>query len=159
DLVNIALPAEFAHARRWLETLGAPADVSVVPGNHDAYVAAARPHRDRHWWPFMAGDGGLCSAPFPLVGEGAREGAGRVGASEQLGSTPTLDPSLPGGADKVEFPYLRRRGPVALIGVSTAIATAPFIAAGKMGEQQLACVAKTLDDLRKENAFRVVMIH
>src|SRR5260370_24842977 len=47
DLVNIALPAEFAHARHWLETLGAPADVSVVPGNHDAYGAAAGPHRHR----------------------------------------------------------------------------------------------------------------
>ena len=41
DLVNIALPAEFEHARRWLEALGPPADVSLVPGNHDAYVAGA----------------------------------------------------------------------------------------------------------------------
>src|SRR5215469_5154405 len=46
DLVNIALPAEFAHARRWLETLGPPAHVSVVPGNHDAYVAGAGVHRN-----------------------------------------------------------------------------------------------------------------
>src|SRR5882672_8065288 len=41
DLVNIALPSEFARARHWLEGLGGPADVSVVPGNHDAYVADA----------------------------------------------------------------------------------------------------------------------
>src|SRR5215467_1532565 len=64
DLVNIALPAEFAHAGRWLETLGQPADVSVVPGNHDAYVAAATRYRDRHWLPYMTGD-----SPSPLVGE------------------------------------------------------------------------------------------
>jgi len=123
DLVNIALPAEFAHARHWLETLGRPADVSVVPGNHDAYVAAAALHRDRHWSPYTSGD--------------AREGMSCAGA----------------------FPYLRRRGPVALIGVSTAIATPPFMATGRAGERQIACVANMLDDLRKENVFRVVMIH
>src|SRR5258708_2385595 len=39
DLVNIALPFEFERARGWLGSLGSPADVSVVPGNHDAYVA------------------------------------------------------------------------------------------------------------------------
>jgi len=123
DLVNIALPAEFAHARRWLETLGRPADVSVVPGNHDAYVAAAAPHRDCHWSPYMAGD--------------APEGANSCGG----------------------FPYLRRRGPVALIGVSTAIATPPFMATGKVGEEQIARIARMLADLRAENLFRVIMIH
>jgi 3',5'-cyclic AMP phosphodiesterase CpdA len=124
DLVNIALPAEFAHARHWLETLGQPADVSVVPGNHDAYVAAAGLHRDEHWSPYMAGD-------LP------EEEASSVGT----------------------FPYLRRRGPVALIGVSTAIATPPLMATGKVGDQQIACIARMLDDLRAENLFRVVMIH
>jgi hypothetical protein len=57
------------------------------------------------------------------------------------------------------FPYLRRRGPVALVGVSSAITTPPFIASGKVGEQQIARIAKMLDDLRTENLFRVVMIH
>src|SRR2546426_6698858 len=80
DLVNIALPAEFAHARRWLETLGRPADVSVVPGNHDAYVAAAGLHRDRHWSPYMAGDYAPCPAPSPLVGGGRGGGAGGFAA-------------------------------------------------------------------------------
>jgi 3',5'-cyclic AMP phosphodiesterase CpdA len=124
DLVNIALPAEFAHARHWLETLGAPADVSVVPGNHDAYVAAAGLHRDQHWSPYMAGD----------VPKGEASSVGM-------------------------FPYLRRRGPVALIGVSTAIATPPFMATGEVGDQQIACIADMLGGLRTENLFRVVMIH
>jgi 3',5'-cyclic AMP phosphodiesterase CpdA len=48
---------------------------------------------------------------------------------------------------------------VALIGVSTAIATLPFMATGKVGEQQIARVAKMLAELGKESAFRVVMIH
>jgi len=119
DLVNIALPAEFALARRWLETLGRPADVSVVPGNHDAYVAAAGFHRDRHWSPYMAGDDAL--------------------------SGQTL------------FPYLRRRGPVALICLSTAIATPPFMATGRLGKPQIARMVEMLDALR--SVFRVVMIH
>src|SRR5919106_6036016 len=39
DLTTIALPEEFDRVRRWLHALG-PADaISVVPGNHDAYVA------------------------------------------------------------------------------------------------------------------------
>ena len=41
DLVNLALDGEIEMARLWLETLGAPQDVSVVPGNHDAYVPGA----------------------------------------------------------------------------------------------------------------------
>jgi 3',5'-cyclic AMP phosphodiesterase CpdA len=120
DLVNIALPAEFVHARRWLEGLGLPADVSVVPGNHDAYVAAAGLHRDQHWSPYMTGDAPDATAAFP---------------------------------------YLRRRGPVALIGVSTAIATPPFMATGRLGEQQIARVAEMLSALRTADLFRVVMIH
>lgn len=36
DLVNIALPAEFPRAQKWLEGIGSPADVALVPGNHDA---------------------------------------------------------------------------------------------------------------------------
>ena len=38
DLVNISLEPEFNTALAWLETLGSGQHVSVVPGNHDAYV-------------------------------------------------------------------------------------------------------------------------
>lgn len=39
DLVNISLPAEFANAAEWLGGLGRCERVTVVPGNHDAYVS------------------------------------------------------------------------------------------------------------------------
>src|SRR5580700_1459839 len=42
DLVNLALEAEFAPARAWLEDIGPPERVTVVPGNHDAYVGATQ---------------------------------------------------------------------------------------------------------------------
>ena len=44
DLVNLALEAEFAPARAWLESVGPPDRVTVIPGNHDAYVRATQ-HR------------------------------------------------------------------------------------------------------------------
>src|ERR1700683_1213460 len=42
DLVNLSLPAEYAWARKWLESLGTPNNVTVIPGNHDLYVQAAQ---------------------------------------------------------------------------------------------------------------------
>jgi len=38
DITNIALPEEFVRGAAWLGTVGSPHDVSVIPGNHDAYV-------------------------------------------------------------------------------------------------------------------------
>src|SRR5712691_2470388 len=55
DLVNIALDAEFLQARAWLDRLGSPRDVTLVPGNHDAYVRAALPALPQ-WRDFMQGD-------------------------------------------------------------------------------------------------------
>jgi 3',5'-cyclic AMP phosphodiesterase CpdA len=192
DLVNIALPSEFEAARRWLDALGAPADVSVVPGNHDAYVAAAALDGERHWGPYMRGDNGLsggagddqegCSSPSPLVGEGRGGGSGGNGTLAPHTATPTPDPSPAeprysegsatqqsdrsrqqptsvGGGEKIVFPYLRRRGPVALVGLSTAVATPLFMATGELGRAQIARAAKMLGELRDAHAFRVVMIH
>jgi 3',5'-cyclic AMP phosphodiesterase CpdA len=51
DITNISLPAEFRQAARWLTTVGAPNDVSVVPGNHDAYIT---PFRDPGFWRWEA---------------------------------------------------------------------------------------------------------
>src|SRR5690606_12283447 len=56
DLVNVALPGEFATARAFLERLGPPERVSFVPGNHDAYVRAALAHSHTHWSHYFAGD-------------------------------------------------------------------------------------------------------
>ena len=37
DLTNIGLPQEHINALAWLESVGAPQRVSVIPGNHDIY--------------------------------------------------------------------------------------------------------------------------
>src|SRR4051812_7325842 len=38
DLVNLATKTEIVGAGLWLKDLGSPTEVSVIPGNHDAYV-------------------------------------------------------------------------------------------------------------------------
>jgi len=62
------------------------------------------------------------------------------------------------GDDGVDrFPFLRRRGDVALIALSSALPTAPLLATGRLGERQLARFADMLDQTR--GAFRIVLIH
>ena len=62
------------------------------------------------------------------------------------------------GDDGVDrFPYLRRRGDVALIALSTALPTGPFMATGRLGNRQLTRFAEALDQTR--GLFRIVLIH
>ncbi len=117
DLVNISLPAEFARAARWLEQVGTPADVTLVPGNHDAYIRRAAGSAAQHWGDYMRGDDGAL------------------------------------------FPFVRRRGPVAMIGLTTSLPTGPFMATGRLGDDQLARLGEILGRLSHEPVFRVVLIH
>ena len=66
DLINISLPAEFPPAAHFMARLGNPERASVVPGNHDAYVASAQPEIERHWGPWMTSDSGRFEG-FPYV--------------------------------------------------------------------------------------------
>ncbi|MFG1347624.1 metallophosphoesterase [Xanthobacter autotrophicus DSM 431] len=125
DLVNVSLPAEFDTGATFLASLGAADKVSVVPGNHDAYVRSAMHYHLEHWAPFLAGD--------------------------------DTHPHTP--VDVEAFPYVRRRGGVAVVGVSTAVPTAVFLASGEVGRGQRARLAAVLKQLKEEGLFRVVMIH
>jgi len=117
DLVNVSLDTEFARAARWLGEVGAPRDVTLTPGNHDAYIRRAAGHAAEHWGDYMRGDDGAA------------------------------------------FPFVRRRGPLALIGLSTAAPTAPFLATGRLGREQIARLPEALDRSNREGLFRVVLIH
>jgi 3',5'-cyclic AMP phosphodiesterase CpdA len=121
DLVNLSLEAEFAPARAWLESVGPPDEVSVVPGNHDAYVRATAHHFGETFADFMRDD----------------EASG----------------------DRLTLPFLRRRGPLALIGVSSAVPTAPLMATGRLGPMQLQSLEHILRELSAEPVFRVLLIH
>jgi 3',5'-cyclic AMP phosphodiesterase CpdA len=64
------------------------------------------------------------------------------------------------GRTDVTFPYLRRRGPIALVGLSSAVPTLPFVASGRMGKRQMRAAAEMLAELgRDPHCFRFVMIH
>lgn len=121
DLVNLALEAEFAPSRAWVESVGAPDRVTVIPGNHDAYVRATQHRFAEAWGNYLAGD----------------------------------DASDRG----VAFPAVRRRGPLALISVSSAVPTPPLMATGWLGRSQLDALEPILADLSSEQAFRVLLIH
>jgi 3',5'-cyclic AMP phosphodiesterase CpdA len=57
------------------------------------------------------------------------------------------------------FPYVRVRGHVALVGVNSAIETAPLQAVGRVGEDQRSRLGALLTALGREGLVRVVMIH
>jgi len=122
DVVNMALEAEFPPALSWLQSLGPTDHVSMVPGNHDAYVRATRHRGSEIWGDYHRGD--------------------------RTGTT-----------DTAAFPFVRRRGPLVLIGVSSAVPTPPLMATGRLGQAQRAALDRILSELSGGPAFRVLLIH
>jgi 3',5'-cyclic AMP phosphodiesterase CpdA len=120
DLVNLALEAEFKPAQAWLASVGAPDHVTVIPGNHDAYVRATRHRFVSTFGDYLRGDA---------------------------------------SAEAAAFPFVRRRGPLALIGVSSAVPTPPLMATGRLGRAQLEALDRILSQLSAEQAFRVLLVH
>jgi 3',5'-cyclic AMP phosphodiesterase CpdA len=120
DLVNIALEAEFAPAQMWLESVGTPDRITIIPGNHDAYVRATQHRFAETFRNYLRGD-----------------------------DTP----------DGGTFPFVQRRGPLALIGVSSAVPTLPLMATGWLGQSQLDAFDRILAQLSTEQLFRVLLIH
>ena len=118
DLVNLAMEAEFAPARAWLDAVGTPDRVTTIPGNHEEYVRAT-------YWRF-----GETFAPY------LADDDGRIG-----------------------FPGVRRRGPVALISLSSAVPKLPLMATGTLGRYQIEALEQMLEQLATEDVFRVLLVH
>ncbi|MEZ5850328.1 MAG: metallophosphoesterase [Hyphomicrobiaceae bacterium] len=57
------------------------------------------------------------------------------------------------------FPFVRRFGDVALVGINSAKPTRPFYAGGRVGGDQLLGLAHVLQTLGQRGVFRVVLIH
>jgi len=119
DFINLALEAEFAPSRAWLKSVGAPDRVTVVPGNHDAYVRATQHRFAEAWGSYLGGDDATGAA----------------------------------------FPSVRRRGPLVLISLSSAVPTLPLMATGTLGQTQLEGLDRILAGLSADQAFRVLLIH
>ena len=127
DLTNLGLDSEYRRARTWLNDLGTPERVTVIPGNHDALVSGAWEQGAAHWRPYWQGDDG--------------------------------DDVTKDGDVARAFPILRRRGPLALIGVSTAVATPIGLAVGQVGQAQIERLERLLRRARDEGLCRVLLIH
>ncbi len=118
DLTHVGLPTECSAALQWLRGLGRSDWVSVVPGNHDRYVADRFDYTVGRWREYFRGDAGAA-----------------------------------------KFPFFRRRGRVALIGVDTAVPTSPFLASGRVGVAQREQLAALLAQAGAAGLFRVVLLH
>jgi 3',5'-cyclic AMP phosphodiesterase CpdA len=64
-----------------------------------------------------------------------------------------------GAASFPSFPTVRVRGPVALVGLSSAVPTAVHLATGRAGDAQLAALADLLSSLGARGLCRVVLVH
>jgi 3',5'-cyclic AMP phosphodiesterase CpdA len=124
DLTHLGLPQEFRDACSWLERLGKPDTITVVPGNHDAYAREPWQETFAQWSAYMQGDDARAGAEFEEA-----------------------------------FPSLRLRRHVALIGLSTAQPSAPFLATGHLGERQLQRLARMLEQTSGAGLFRIVILH
>lgn len=131
DLTQLGLAGECDEALHWLLGLGDPRRISVIPGNHDRLVADDWARTAGRWRDFFAED--------PL-------------AADCQASGPD---SGPDGA----FPFLRRCGPVALVGLNSAVPTAPLFASGRLGDAQLERLGARLESLGRQQCFRLVFMH
>ncbi|WP_168166089.1 metallophosphoesterase family protein [Bosea sp. PAMC 26642] len=70
-----------------------------------------------------------------------------------LGPWCSGDDGVPG------YPWYRRSGPVALIGLNTGVPTLPLMATGRVGRTQMVKTEALLDRARDEGLIRVILIH
>jgi 3',5'-cyclic AMP phosphodiesterase CpdA len=68
-------------------------------------------------------------------------------------------PYVAGDGGRPGFPWLRRRGDVAVIGVSSAVPTPLLFATGRVGQAQRAGLARLLAETGRQGLCRVVLIH
>ena len=122
DFTHLGTANECREAENWLNSVGAPDYISIVPGNHDRYINADIADTTGRWRAWMQSD------------SGERDHA-------------------------PDFPYLRVRGPVAIIGLSTAVPTPPFFASGRLGREQLRRLGRLLETAAQRGLYRIVVLH
>ena len=135
DVTNLALDQEFRFARGLIKTLNlGPEQVTVIPGNHDAYVQAGTTYFAEHFYDYFKSDP---DAPAPSE-ENAPEGQ---------------------QDDREHWPCVRRRGPITIFGLSTSLQTPWFTAYGVIGSAQLERLRVALLDEKYADTLRLIAIH
>jgi len=125
DLSNVAIEGEWRQALRWIGATGiAPDTMTVIPGNHDAYVAE-------------------------VVEKQLFE---RLFAAYQSSD-------LPDATSATTYPFVRFRGPLALVAINSCVPTGDLGAWGTIGEGQLARAEALLRAPALAEKLRVVLLH
>lgn len=122
DLVNLGLRPEFQLAAELLGRVRlGPAGLTLVPGNHDYYTAAAIAEQrfERAFGPYATGD----------------------------------------GQGRPEYPFLRLRGDLAIVGLCSAYASPFGLADGRLGAAQIAAAEALLSRPEVRGRFRLVLVH
>jgi 3',5'-cyclic AMP phosphodiesterase CpdA len=121
----------------------------------------------------MTGDLGHVGLPQEF--EAAKDFMSRLGAPDAVSFVPgnhdayvqgaleeclaRFGPYATGDDGRQAFPYLRTRGPVALIGLSTAVSTPHFFATGTLGQEQTDSAEALLRETGARGLIRIILIH
>src|SRR3569623_1633945 len=124
DLSNVAIEGEWRQALRWIDATGTgPEAMTVIPGNHDAYVADVVEAR----------------------------------AFETLfAAYQSSDLSPPASTS---YPFVRFRGPLALVAINSCVPTGDLGAWGRIGEAQRGRIEALLRSPTLSGKTRVVLLH
>lgn len=118
DLTFTTLPEEVDRAADWIARLGGKDKISLIPGNHDAYVPGALDYALERWGSWM------------------RDDDGRPG-----------------------FPYLHRRGPVNIVGLTSALPTFPGASYGRLGKIQIEKARALISSIEPEGRPCLLLVH
>lgn len=100
------------------------------------------------------------SAETVTVTPGNHDALVPVGWAEGLGQwADWMSPDPGANTPQEPFPFVRQRGPAAIVGLTTAVPTAPGLATGQLGEAQLERLRSTLMALKARSLFRIVALH
>jgi 3',5'-cyclic AMP phosphodiesterase CpdA len=137
----------------------------------DALIADAKALRVDH----IAITGDLINLGLPKEYEAARAWLSTVGPPERVTVIPgnhdiysavhgdkgvaRWADYMGGEADTHAFPFVRRIGPLALIGMNSAVETPPFFATGALGAHQIEVARDLIERLGEDDVIRVVLIH
>jgi 3',5'-cyclic AMP phosphodiesterase CpdA len=103
DLTQIGLPQEFEEAALWLSDLGKPADIALVPGNHDACVKVPWADGVGQWQAYMESDSATAEV-FPSLR--VRDGIAFIGLSSACPTLPLMASGTLGAAQLSQLPQM-----------------------------------------------------
>ncbi|MDX2020546.1 MAG: metallophosphoesterase [Deltaproteobacteria bacterium] len=134
DIGNVSLVGEWKAGLRWIQRYGGrPERVTVIPGNHDAYVrdVVASSAFERLFEPYQTGE----------------RAAARSDGGEHLADS------------RESYPFVRLLGRLVLVAVNTCVPTGDLGAWGQIGDRQLRRLESMLADPQFKNRQRVVLLH